>query len=392
MDWIVGSEIEKVDEEGLRARTVFLDLLSSDDVKENVVRTTLEGLTMEAVEKLVNGQIIPLVEKKKSELYKTNHGQDVNRNREKERIMIKIYRHLLKAPYGFDIDLSKPNGVKEVQDQRKIFQMRTFIFVYDIVPNLIKKVDEGMSAYDAINWLLTDETSGFVKGVQKLRQSKKDAEAGSINYKLASENLFTIEEVERILNDVKDDLVVQPDHDDSDQREGVLGHHHIAYEKLAPEFKRRFTPEGEQNSDWVTFSAKLEAFHSYITDQLTHGQTVEHALASYFNQHQSVLASDHDQLEFLMKFAREMRMSVKVKRSALKDMVVFARRIRYESDLEEIKEWAREKGGRVVAIVTPETHSEEFRPPHWFIFAEQDGVSPVSSVDLKPLWLFSQIP
>ncbi len=383
-----------------------MEVIRTQEIKAEVaLRTVKEEMLAAAKEEsgddldlttaagIVDKRLLPALENREELVYVESGLDEEARkklfiDRERDQVLAKVFEIILRLPYGLHIspedygEDEKDRVKKLIHTERQIADGRRAMLTNDLLPEILKVVEQGKRAQFAINQVIKKKVE---PGLERLKKMVDDSRKTGGDTLVGSRLIKVFEEQRSLLEGIRDEFDTYDFiYDSSDlpaekekKRRGELERFEAVYRDTLV-----FFPNPSED-----LKAFLEELRTLVTYEIRErGRTLDYGIAKFFSQKGSERYKDipTEQLDFLMRFYNVSQYGI-VKRKGDKNLVVFAEKIRHEADFAELM--MRNKGrGRVVSIATLKRFAPDDAPgrvPHWFIFSKDQGIVPIEALDFE---------
>ncbi|MEE8424625.1 MAG: hypothetical protein V3S11_02290, partial [Elusimicrobiota bacterium] len=349
------------------------------------------GSAEEKARELLERELLPALKDRESLIFlSAARGEDIDleafhrelAEHEKDLVMIKMHERFLRFPYGFSA--GQP---KEMQDQRTIASARRGMMA-GMAMMLDMEISGGKPAEQALR-------SVEAQIEQLVEKFEKTLIADSKNRTVRA-NLTTFQELLAAFQAVRSELrtydYVFSRKDAPSARKREKAEELARHEAVIARLRERYRNEPED------FRALIDDLDASIREEVGgKGRPLLRAAAKYFHEHSEELGKKEiesnkngttNPIELLMFYSHVARggaLGDEEVEVPDRDIIVFAKAIRDESDYEELRMRFR-RYGRIRAIVTPKLSENRMgggRVPHWVIFAKADGIVALPLADME---------
>lgn len=313
--------------------------------------------------------------------------------RQRELLMIKLFDTILNLPYGL-IDTDQP-GI--VTAELALSHARRGIFL-DMIPDLLADIKKDQSAVQALKMRI-EEVRRMIAGTERMLKRAQDRLAEnpldknlqqSVN--TALNNLEAFEEQEGYL-----EAALQ--YDTYDYLYGFSDTETVKLEKKREALKTHIKILEGMSPSYKSDPLFVDDFDNFVKHEVAKGRTLEYATAKFFyEQYKKFEGKEKEKdlapastIDFLMCYYDKV-VYPPVKELKEKPIIVFAKKIRNESDYRRLQGHMQHHG-RIEAVIAPKPDKPEFRPPHWFTFFKKKGVVAIPFADFESANLkFEDVP
>ncbi len=383
-----------------------MDLIRTQEIKAEIALRTVKDEMLAAAKEesgddldltmasgIVDKRLLPALENREELVYVESGLDEEERkklfiNRERDQVLVKVFEIILRLPYGLhispeDYGEDEKDRVKQLIDlERKIATGRRVMLISDLLPDILKIVEQGKRAQFAINQVIKNKIE---PGLDRLKKMVEDSRKRGGDTLVGSRLIKVFEEQRSLLEGIRDEFDTYDFiYDSSDLQAERDRKKQAELERFEAVYKDTLNFFPAPSERLRTFIAEFRTQVMYEIRE--RGRTLDYGTAKFFSQKGSEQYRDlpDEQLDFLMRFYNVSQYGI-VKRGGDKNLIVFAEKIRHEADFSELM--MRNKGrGKVVSIATLKRFAPDDaagRVPHWFIFSKDQGIVPIEALDFE---------